>query len=85
MAGGIVCFAEKSDTTRELARQYILKGSLEDLEPMVNESVANAEKLDTILEPAPSYFQIELRKILAVATESVHNVGRRGTIRGLAR
>jgi hypothetical protein len=85
MVDGIVCFVEKSDTTRELARQYILKGNLEDLELMANESVANAEKLDTILELAPSYFQTELRKILAVATESVHNVGRRATIRGLVR
>jgi hypothetical protein len=59
MAGGIVCIVEKSDTTQEHARQYTLKESLEDLEPMVKESVVNVEKLDTIPEPVPSYFQTE--------------------------
>jgi hypothetical protein len=85
MAGDIVCIAEKSDTTQEHARLYTLKEILEDLDPMEKESVANVGKLDTIPEPVPSYFQTELKKILAVATESARNVERRGTIRGLVR
>jgi hypothetical protein len=85
MAGDIVCIAEKSDITQEHARQYTLKESLESLDLMEKESVANVGKLDTIPEPVPSYFQTELKKIIAVPTESAHNVERRGTIRGLVR
>jgi hypothetical protein len=85
MAGDIVCIAEKSGITQEHAQQYTLKESLESLELMEKESVANVGKLDTIPEPVPSYFQTELKKIIAVPTESAHNVERRATIRGLVR
>jgi hypothetical protein len=85
MVGDIVCIVEKSDITQEHARQYTLKESLEDLEPMEKESVANVGKLDTIPGPVLSYFQTEIKKILAAATESALNVAIRGTIRGLVR
>jgi hypothetical protein len=74
---------EKLDITLEHVPRYIPKEILEDLEPMVKESVVNVGKLDTILGHVQYYFQTEVKEILGVVKESANNVGKRATIRGL--
>ena len=83
MVNGIVCNVEKLGTTLEHAQRYTPKEKLEDQEPMVKESVASVEKLDTILGHVRYYFQTEFREIPDVEKESVINVEKRVTIRGL--